>query len=54
MLDQPGPDAYTIVPNSTLVVTRTAYRNNSSRYTINNKASTFTEVRCRARKRNII
>lgn len=32
------------MPDSTLIVTRTAYRNNSSKYTINGKTSTFTEV----------
>ena len=32
------------MPESTLIVTRTAYRNNSSKYTINSKTSTFTEV----------
>src|ERR1700722_1150017 len=42
--EQPGPDAYTVVPDSSLVVARTAYRNNSSRYTINGDASTFTKV----------
>jgi structural maintenance of chromosome 4 len=41
---QPGPDAYTVVPDSHLVVARTAYRNNTSRYTINGRSSTFTEV----------
>jgi structural maintenance of chromosome 4 len=33
-----------LVPNSQLIVTRTAYKNNSSRYSINNRFSTFTEV----------
>jgi len=33
-----------VVPGSSLAVTRTAYKNNSSRYTINNKTSNFKEV----------
>jgi structural maintenance of chromosome 4 len=33
------------VPDSTIVVARTAYTNNSSKYTINGGASTFTDVR---------
>lgn len=41
---QPGVDNFLLVPNSQLVVTRTAYRNNSSKYTINDKTSSFSEV----------
>jgi structural maintenance of chromosome 4 len=37
-------DNFLLVPNSQLVVTRTAYRNNSSKYTINDKTSSFGEV----------
>jgi structural maintenance of chromosome 4 len=37
-------DNFLLVPNSQLVVNRTAYRNNSSKYTINERTSTFTEV----------
>lgn len=44
ILLQPDDDAFEVVPKSTLIVTRTAYRNNSSKYTINSKTSTFTEV----------
>lgn len=44
IVDLPGVDNFLLVPNSQLVVTRTAYRNNSSRYTINDKTSSFTEV----------
>ena len=40
---QPGPDAYKVVPNSNLVVARTAFKNNSSKYTINDRMSNFTE-----------
>lgn len=41
---KPDDDAFEVVPQSTLIVTRTAYRNNSSKYTINSKTSTFTDV----------
>jgi len=37
-------DKYEIVPNSELVIARTAYQNNSSKYYINSKLSNFTEV----------
>jgi len=37
-------DNFLLVPNSQLIVTRTAFRNNSSKYTINDRSSTFTEV----------
>lgn len=50
---QPGPDAYDVVPDSTLVVTRTAYRNNSSKYTINSKTSSFKEVTTLLKDRGI-
>lgn len=42
--DLPGPDAYRVVPNSRLVVARTAFRNNTSVYTVNGCKSTFGEV----------
>lgn len=41
---QPGPDAYEVVPNSQLVVARYAYKSNASKYTINERTSSFTEV----------
>jgi structural maintenance of chromosome 4 len=41
------------VPDSSLVVTRTAYRNNTSKYTINNKGSTFSEVQALLKGRGI-
>jgi structural maintenance of chromosome 4 len=44
IVDVAHSDAYTVVPDSYLVVARTAYANNSSRYMINGHASTFTEV----------
>lgn len=37
-------DNYLVVPNSHLVVKRTAFRNNSSTYTINDKNSTHKEI----------
>lgn len=50
---QPGPDAYEVVPGSTLVVARTAYRNNSSKYTINGKTATYGEVQTLLKARGI-
>ncbi|KAK7695127.1 hypothetical protein QCA50_002317 [Cerrena zonata] len=44
ILDEDGPDAFSTIPGSTLVVARTAYKNNSSRYTINGRSSTYSEV----------
>ncbi|WVR08284.1 hypothetical protein IAU60_005331 [Kwoniella sp. DSM 27419] len=44
IVDLPGTDNFLLVPNSQIVVSRTAYRNNSSKYTINDKTSSFTEV----------
>ena len=37
-------DNFSLVPDSQLIVTRTAFRNNSSKYSINDRTSTFTEV----------
>lgn len=42
IIDLPG-DAFKVVPGSKLIVSRTAYRNNSSQYFINARKSTFTE-----------
>ena len=42
---QPGPGAFEVVPDSQLVVARHASKNNSSKYTINGRQSSFTEVR---------
>ena len=41
---QPGPNEFEVVPGSNLVVTRTAYKNNSSKYTINGRSSNYGEV----------
>ncbi|KAJ7262256.1 RecF/RecN/SMC [Mycena haematopus] len=53
IVDLPGPDAFEVVPDSQLVVTRTASKNNSSRYTINRRASNFTEVQALLKGRGI-
>ncbi|KAF8844243.1 RecF/RecN/SMC protein [Paxillus ammoniavirescens] len=53
IIDLPGPDAYKAVPGSQLVVARTAYKNNSSKYTINGRASNFTEVQTLLKGRGI-
>jgi structural maintenance of chromosome 4 len=50
---QPGPDAFTVVPNSGLTVARSAYKNNSSKYTINSRPSNFNEVTTLLKKRGI-
>ncbi|KAF9237097.1 RecF/RecN/SMC [Melanogaster broomeanus] len=53
IIDLPGPDAYKVIPGSQLVVARTAYKNNSSKYTINARASNFTEVQTLLKGRGI-
>ncbi|GLB43651.1 putative SMC proteins Flexible Hinge domain containing protein [Lyophyllum shimeji] len=53
IIDLPGPDAFEVVPRSQLIVTRTAFKNNSSRYTINGKSSTYTEVQTLLKGRGI-
>nr|WJN25097.1 condensin complex subunit [Farysia itapuensis] len=42
IVDLPG-DGFRVVPGSKLIVSRTAYRNNTSQYFINARKSTFTE-----------
>ncbi|OXG25339.1 hypothetical protein C367_03158 [Cryptococcus neoformans Ze90-1] len=44
IIDLPGANDFLLVPNSQIVVNRTAFRNNSSKYTINDRTSSFTEV----------
>lgn len=39
-----GEETYDTLPNSRLVVSRTAHRNNTSNYYLNGKKSNFTEV----------
>ncbi|KAH9070762.1 RecF/RecN/SMC N terminal domain-containing protein [Lactarius deliciosus] len=53
IIDLPGPDAFTVVPNSTLAVTRTAYKNNTSKYSINGRASNYKEVQTLLKGRGI-
>lgn len=50
---QPGPDAYKVIPNSQLVVARSASKNNSSKYSINGRASNYTEVQTLLKGRGI-
>eukprot|EP01135_Chromosphaera_perkinsii_P000185 Nk52_evm6s39 gene=Nk52_evmTU6s39 len=47
------PDAYEVIPGTELVVSRTAYRNNSSCYHINGTKATYKEVGTLLRKRGI-
>ena len=42
--DGQDDESYSIVPDSEFVVSRAAYRNNTSKYFINDRTSTFTEV----------
>ncbi|KAG0697734.1 RecF/RecN/SMC N terminal domain-containing protein [Suillus ampliporus] len=53
IIDLPGPDAYNVVPNSSLIVARTATKSNASRYTLNSKSSTYTEVQTLLQGRGI-
>jgi hypothetical protein len=39
-----GEDDFETIPNSGITISRTAMRNNSSNYYVNNKKSNFTEV----------
>ncbi|RYE82089.1 MAG: hypothetical protein EOO65_05950 [Methanosarcinales archaeon] len=51
--DASSEDGYTPVPGSQFVVTRTAHRNNSSKYYIDSTPSSFTEVTTLLRGRGI-
>ncbi|PSR72085.1 hypothetical protein PHLCEN_2v12066, partial [Hermanssonia centrifuga] len=53
IVDMPGPDAFEVIPNSSLVVARTAYKNNSSKYTINGRQSNYKEVQALLKGRGI-
>ncbi|KAJ3508271.1 hypothetical protein NLJ89_g5846 [Agrocybe chaxingu] len=53
IIDLPGPDAFTVVPGSQLIVTRTAYKNNASKYTINGRNSSYSEVQTLLKGRGI-
>eukprot|EP00746_Dinoflagellata_sp_MGD_P162869 gnl/MRDRNA2_/MRDRNA2_90612_c0_seq1.p1 gnl/MRDRNA2_/MRDRNA2_90612_c0~~gnl/MRDRNA2_/MRDRNA2_90612_c0_seq1.p1 ORF type:complete len:1426 (-),score=448.19 gnl/MRDRNA2_/MRDRNA2_90612_c0_seq1:155-4123(-) len=48
-----GPNDYEIVPGSELAVSREAFRNNSSKYYLDDRPSNFTEVTGILRKRGI-
>ena len=52
-MQQPGSEAFEVVPDSRLVVTRQAFKNNSSRYTINGRLSSYTEVQTLLKGRGI-
>ena len=41
---QPGEDEYTMVPDSKIVVSRTAHKDNTSSYSVNGKRATYKEV----------
>ncbi|CAG8521184.1 4706_t:CDS:10 [Ambispora gerdemannii] len=51
--DMPEPNEYEVVPNSQLVISRQAFRNNISKYFINNDASNYTEVTALLKERGI-
>ena len=42
--DEEHDDNFEVVPDSTFVVSRTAFKNNQSKYTVNGRTSTYTEV----------
>ncbi len=54
IIDHPNSDdGYDVVPGSRFVITRTADVNNQSKYYINDRASTFTEVTTMLRSKHI-
>ncbi|KAI8147562.1 hypothetical protein BJV82DRAFT_351738 [Fennellomyces sp. T-0311] len=53
IIDGNTPSEYEKVPNSRLMISRHAYRNNSSKYYINDKTSSYTEVTTLLRARGI-
>ncbi|KAJ7072399.1 RecF/RecN/SMC [Mycena amicta] len=53
IVDLPGPDDFEVVPDSQLIVARSASKGNNSRYTINGRTSTFTEVQTLLKGRGI-
>ncbi|KAJ4269485.1 Structural maintenance of chromosomes protein 4 [Fusarium torreyae] len=52
VMDQPG-GGHEIIPNSELIISRKAFRNNSSKYYINGKESNFTTVTALLRDRGV-
>ncbi|KAG8710414.1 hypothetical protein FRC09_000152 [Ceratobasidium sp. 395] len=53
IIDLPGADAYEVVPNSRLIISRTAYKSNKSEYTINSRPSNYGEVTSLLKSRGI-
>ncbi|CCG83748.1 protein of unknown function [Taphrina deformans PYCC 5710] len=53
IFDTDDPEDYRVVENSSIVVARKAYKNNSSKYTINDHDSSFTEVTTLLKDRGI-
>ncbi|KAG6830095.1 hypothetical protein H0H92_002268 [Tricholoma furcatifolium] len=53
IIDLPGPNDFEVVQGSQLIVTRQAFKNNSSKYTINGESSTYTEVQTLLKGRGI-
>ncbi|KAI3629474.1 hypothetical protein MIR68_012489 [Amoeboaphelidium protococcarum] len=51
--DYPQTDRFDVVPDTDLVIARTATRSNTSKYTINGKTSSYTEVTALLRERGI-
>ncbi|KAI9791797.1 MAG: hypothetical protein M1833_001321 [Piccolia ochrophora] len=52
VMDKPG-GTHEVVPDSVLIISRKAFRNNSSKYYINGKESTFTVVTTLLRERGV-
>ncbi|KAF7552546.1 hypothetical protein G7Z17_g4259 [Cylindrodendrum hubeiense] len=52
VMDQPGGD-HEVIPNSELIISRKAFKNNSSKYYINGKESNFTTVTTLLRDRGV-
>ncbi|KAF8870390.1 RecF/RecN/SMC N terminal domain-containing protein [Gymnopilus junonius] len=53
IIDSPGSDSFKVVSGSQLVVARTAYKDNSSKYAINEKTSSYKEVQTLLKGRGI-
>ncbi|CAG8627224.1 3953_t:CDS:10, partial [Funneliformis caledonium] len=53
ILDLPGSDNYEVLPQSQLVISRQAFRNNASKYFINGRQSNYTEVTSLLKERGI-
>ncbi|KAJ1969692.1 Structural maintenance of chromosomes protein 4 [Dispira parvispora] len=51
--DLPGTEAYETIPGSELVISRTALRNNSSKYYMNGHVSSFTQVTTLLREKGV-